>query len=145
MVRWLLKSEPQVFSIDDLAQQQTVLWDGVRNYQARNYLQQMQPGDQAWFYHSSTTPPALVGVCEVVETCIPDPTQFDMASPYYDPKSSADAPRWWTVRVRFVHKLPKSISLSDLRSRLPEDFVLFRRSRLSVLPIPLHIAQMLEK
>ncbi|GEM85050.1 MAG: EVE domain-containing protein [Meiothermus sp.] len=139
---WLLKSEPDVFSIDDLKKQKTTLWDGVRNYQARNFLMAMQVGDLAFFYHSSTEPPGIVGLCRVLETHIADPSQFDPQSPYFDPKSSEDKPRWWTVRVGFVEKYKQMITLEVLRAKFsPDELVLLRRgNRLSVMPIASGVA-----
>ncbi|WP_027883622.1 EVE domain-containing protein [Meiothermus rufus] len=140
---WLLKSEPQVYSIDDLAQQQSTLWDGVRNYQARNYLRAMQVGDLAFFYHSSTQPPGIVGLCRVLEAPCPDPTQFDPHSPYFDPKSKPEQPRWWTVRVGFAAKFPSMLTLEALRQQFsPDQLPLLRRgNRLSVMPVDLEVAQ----
>ena len=99
---WLMKSEPTVYSIADLQQQRETIWDSVRNYQARNFLRQMQLGDLAFFYHSNTNPPGIVGLMRVVKNGIADPTQFEPTSEYYDPKSTPDAPRWQTVVVEFV-------------------------------------------
>ncbi|MFM6057337.1 MAG: EVE domain-containing protein, partial [Microcystis aeruginosa] len=98
---WLMKSEPDVYSIGDLKKDGQTIWEGVRNYQARNFLRQMKRGDLAFFYHSNITPPGIVGLMRVVETDMIDPTQFDRDSPYYDSKSSPDSPRWWTVKVEF--------------------------------------------
>ncbi|GIW35049.1 EVE domain-containing protein [Meiothermus sp.] len=139
---WLLKSEPDVFSIDDLKKQKTTLWDGVRNYQARNFLMAMQVGDLAFFYHSSTEPPGIVGLCRVLETHIADPSQFDPQSPYFDPKSSEDNPRWWTVRVGFVEKYKQMLTLEVLRAKFsPDELILLRRgNRLSVMPITSGVA-----
>ena len=90
---WLMKSEPDLYSITSLQHDQKTVWDGVRNYQARNFLRQMQSGDLAFFYHSNTTPPGIVGLMRIVQGGLVDPTQFDAQSDYYDPKSSPDAPR----------------------------------------------------
>lgn len=140
---WLLKSEPDVFSIDDLKKQKTSIWDGVRNYQARNFLRAMQVGDLAFFYHSSTEPPGIVGLCRVLETHIPDPSQFDPQSPYHDPTSSRDNPRWWTARVGFVDKYKQMLTLEFLREKFsPDELVLLRRgNRLSVMPIAIEVAE----
>lgn len=142
MSYWLLKSEPGVFSIDDLKKQKTTLWDGVRNYQARNFLMAMQVGDLAFFYHSSTEPPGIVGLCRVLETRVVDPSQFDPVSPYHDPKSSKDNPRWWTVRVGFEEKFERIITLQTLRENFsPDELILLRRgNRLSVMPIVSEVA-----
>ncbi len=140
---WLLKSEPDVFSIDDLKKQKTTIWDGVRNYQARNFLRAMQVGDLAFFYHSSTEPPGIVGLCKVLKTQIPDPSQFDPRSPYHDPTSSRDNPRWWTVRVGFVDKYKQMLTLEFLRENFsPDELILLRRgNRLSVMPITSEVAE----
>jgi predicted RNA-binding protein with PUA-like domain len=134
---WLLKSEPQAFSIDDLRKQKASIWDGVRNYQARNFLKAMQVGDLAFFYHSSAEPPGIVGLCRVIETNLADPSQFDPQSPYFDPTSSKDTPRWWTVRVEFVKKYKRMLTLELLREKFsPDELLLLRRgSRLSVIPV----------
>jgi predicted RNA-binding protein with PUA-like domain len=140
---WLLKSEPQAFSIDDLRKQKTAIWDGVRNYQARNFLKAMQVGDLAFFYHSSTEPPGIVGLCRVIETNLADPTQFDPKSPYHDPTSTRDTPRWWTVRVEFVMKYKRMLTLELLREKFsPDELLLLRRgSRLSVIPVSNPVAE----
>lgn len=140
MSYWLFKSEPAEFSIDDLAQRpgQTEPWDGVRNYQARNMMRdQMKCGDQAFFYHSNTEPPGIVGIVEIVREAYPDPTAFDPKDKHYDPKSKPDQPRWMMVDVKLVRKLSRLISLAELREQ-PElvDMPLVRRgNRLSVMPV----------
>ena len=141
MAFWLMKSEPAEVSIDDLAAapRQTLPWFGVRNYQARNFLRDsMQIGDLAFFYHSGTPSPAIAGIVEVVRAGYPDETAFDPESPYYDPASSRDRPRWYRVDVRLSRRLRRSITLAELK-RHPEalaDFALLRRgNRLSVLPV----------
>jgi predicted RNA-binding protein with PUA-like domain len=137
---WLMKSEPSCFSIDDLqhAPNQTSPWDGVRNYQARNFMrQQMKIGDLIFFYHSNCTPPGIVGIAEVASEAYPDYTAFDPESEHPDPKSTPENPRWYMVDVRFVKKLPGIISLDQLKQH-PElsDMQLLRKgNRLSVLPI----------
>ncbi|MBO1437112.1 EVE domain-containing protein [Meiothermus sp. CFH 77666] len=140
---WLLKSEPDVFSIDDLKKQKTTIWDGVRNYQARNFLRAMQVGDLAFFYHSSTEPPGIVGLCRVLETHLADPSQFSPQSPYHDPTSSKDNPRWWTVRVGFVEKYKTMLTLELLREKFsPDELILLRRgNRLSVMPVATEVAE----
>lgn len=142
---WLLKSEPDVFSIDDLKKHKTTIWDGVRNYQARNFLKAMQVGDLAFFYHSSTKLPGIVGICRVMETQLIDPSQFDPQSPYHDPGSSRDNPRWWTVRVGFVEKFKQALTLDLLRKNFsPDELVLLRRgNRLSVMPVAAGVAERL--
>jgi predicted RNA-binding protein with PUA-like domain len=137
MAYWLLKSEPSVFSIDDLERRGTSLWDGVRNYQARNFLRAMQPGDEAFFYHSSCAEPGIVGLMSVARTAYPDPTQFDPDSPYYDPASPDDKPRWDSIDVRFRKKLSRPLTLAELKV-LPQltDLALVKKgSRLSVMPV----------
>jgi predicted RNA-binding protein with PUA-like domain len=137
---WLMKSEPSCFSIDDLsaAPNQTSAWDGVRNYQARNFMQKdMRPNDLIFFYHSNCNPPGIVGIAEVVSEAYPDHTAFDPHSEHPDPKSTPDNPRWYMVDVRFVKKFPHMISLDELR-RHPElsHMQLLRKgNRLSVLPV----------
>jgi predicted RNA-binding protein with PUA-like domain len=134
---WLLKSEPQTYSITDLQQESRAIWDGVRNYQARNFLRQMQLGDRAFFYHSNIKPPGIVGLAEVVATDFPDPTQFDPESPYFDPKATSESPRWYTVEVAFVRDFPEMISLTTLKQMFsPEEFLLVKKgNRLSVMPV----------
>lgn len=136
---WLMKSEPSVFSIDDLqnAPHHTTCWDGVRNYQARNYLREMAVGDLVLFYHSNANPPAVVGIAEVVKTAYPDPTQFDKKSKYYDPASSPANPRWEMVDIKFVRKLSRPLSLQELQKEktLKNMLLLQKGSRLSVQPV----------
>ena len=135
-----MKSEPDVFSIDDLAKakNQTTGWDGVRNYQARNLLRDdIAVGDGVLFYHSSVDPPAVAGLARVVRAGYPDPTQFDPKSDYYDKDSPRDAPRWFSVDIAFDRKLPRPVTLPELRGEAAlADMVLLRRgSRLSVQPV----------
>jgi predicted RNA-binding protein with PUA-like domain len=136
---WLMKTEPHDFSIDDLERVRTEPWSGVRNFQARNFMREMQVGDGVLFYHSSTEIPGIYGLAEVVAAAYPDPTQFDKKSKYFDEKSTREHPRWSLVDVGFVRKLKREISLEEIRShseQLGEDFALIRRgSRLSVLPV----------
>ncbi|MBE9186116.1 EVE domain-containing protein [Microcoleus sp. LEGE 07076] len=134
---WLMKSEPDVYSIADLKSDNISLWDGVRNYQARNFMRQMSVGDLVFFYHSNTKIPGIVGLVRVVETGIADPTQFDLNSEYYDAKSQLDAARWQTVRVEFVEEFAKLISLDELKAKFTADQILVVRkgNRLSVMPI----------
>ena len=133
---WLMKSEPDVFSIDDLAKKKVAGWDGVRNYQARNFMKEMRIGDKVLFYHSNAAPPGAAGLAEVVRTAYPDPTQFDPKSDHHDPKAAPDRPIWFQVDVRFARKFARFLSLDELRG-VPElaDMLLFRRSRLSVQPV----------
>ena len=137
MAHWLMKSEPAVYGIDHLEAEGTTLWDGIRNYQARNFMRTMQVGDQAFFYHSNTQPPGIVGLMEVIETGLTDPSQFDPASKYHDPASKPDAPRWDCVRLRFLHRFPRLLSLEELRNAFtPEQLGVVRRgNRLSILPV----------
>jgi predicted RNA-binding protein with PUA-like domain len=145
MQYWLMKSEPDVYSIDDLARNPEELWDGVRNYQARNFLQAMQVGDQAFFYHSNTKPPGIVGLMKVLETNLVDPTQFDPQSKYFDPKSPPDKPRWWTVKVGYGETFPTPIALDTLKETFTPDelWVVRRGNRLSVMPVAEAIAERL--
>jgi len=136
---WLMKSEPDEFSIDDLAKapKQTTAWFGVRNYQARNFMRDdMRVGDCAFFYHSSCPEPGIAGVVEIARLAYPDATQFDPKSGYYDPKSTRDAPRWMNVDVRLVRKTPL-VSVQALReTKGLQDMVTLRRgNRLSITPV----------
>jgi len=140
---WLFKSEPDVFGIDDLAAQpdQTDHWDGVRNYQARNFMRdRMQVGDRGFFYHSNTKEPGIVGIVEIVREGYPDHTAFDPDDPHHDPKSDPDNPRWYMVDVKLVRKLARTITLTELKQH-PElsDLPLVRKgNRLSVMPVEDH-------
>ncbi|MDD2759913.1 MAG: EVE domain-containing protein [Methylomonas sp.] len=137
---WLMKSEPDAFSITDLEQRpgQSEHWDGVRNYQARNMMRDdMKIGDQVFFYHSNCDVPGIVGIAEVVKESYPDFTAFDPDDKHFDPKSRPDKPTWFMVDVRFVRKLERTISLQELKQR-PElaDLALVRRgNRLSIMPV----------
>lgn len=137
---WLFKSEPETFSIDHLQKKprQTEHWDGVRNYQVRNMLRdEIQVGDQAFFYHSNCTPPGIAGIVEIVKAGYPDFTAFDPESKYYDPKSDHENPRWFMVDVRYVKKFKHMITLEDLKNnpRLKNMLVTRRGSRLSITPV----------
>jgi predicted RNA-binding protein with PUA-like domain len=140
---WLMKSEPDVYSIADLQREKKTIWDGVRNYQARNFMREMQPEDLVFFYHSNTNYPGIVGLMRVVETDIVDPSQFDPKSEYYDPKSTPKSPRWQTVLVEFVEIFTQPILLSTLKEKFNgEELILVRKgNRLSVIPISSHIAE----
>jgi len=142
---WLLKSEPDDYSINDLQQEKIAIWDGVRNYQARNFLREMQPSDLAFFYHSNVKPPGIVGLARIIETNIPDPTQFDPESKYYDPKATPEQPRWQTVKVEFVQNLAQKLSLPQLKAMFtPEELAVVKKgNRLSVLPVSSEVAQRL--
>ncbi|MDO4435395.1 MAG: EVE domain-containing protein [Cardiobacteriaceae bacterium] len=134
---WLMKSEPDVFSIDDLIAEKTSLWDGVRNYQARNFMQEMQVGDEVFFYHSNANPSAIVGLMEVVEMAQADPSQFNPQSAYFDEKATHDKPRWFCVRVGKAKRFGKILPLSFLKTVAPLTgcLLLEKGSRLSVMPI----------
>jgi predicted RNA-binding protein with PUA-like domain len=135
---WLMKSEPDTYSIDDLARDGRTPWEGIRNYQARNMIRDdMRPGDRAFFYHSSCEVPAVVGVMKIVSEARPDPTQFDRKSGYYDPKSTPDQPRWVVVDVEFESRLPRPVTLAEIREKKSlADFRLIKRgNRLSVFPV----------
>jgi predicted RNA-binding protein with PUA-like domain len=138
MAYWLMKSEPDVYGIGHLQQDGTTLWDGIRNYQARNFMRSMHIGDRAFFYHSNATPPGIVGLMEVVETGLTDPSQFDPANKYFDPKSKPEAPRWDCVRLRYVGTFQALLSLDALREQFSvEELPVVRKgNRLSILPVP---------
>lgn len=145
MQNWLIKSEPDVYSLADLQRDQTELWDGVRNYQARNFLRQMQVGDRLFYYHSNTKPPGIVGLATVTQTNIVDPSQFKSDSPYFDPKATPDQPRWYTVEVGYQATFGEMITLDQLKAMFRDDeFAVVRRgNRLSVMPVAAEIAQRL--
>lgn len=139
---WLMKSEPDSFSIDALAAapDRTTAWDGVRNFQARNFLRDdMQKGDLAFFYHSSCDVPGIVGIVKVVRTGYPDPTAFDPSHHHYDADSDRSNPRWYMVDIKLVKKLKRIITLDELRShagnKLQHMVVLKRGNRLSITPV----------
>jgi predicted RNA-binding protein with PUA-like domain len=135
---WLIKSEPSVYSISDLARDGTTEWSGVRNYKARNYMRdEMRPGDGLLFYHSNTDPLGVYGIAEVASAAHPDSTQFKKGDHYHDPDSSPDAPRWWCVDVRHVETFPKPVTREALRAapELAGMAVLKRGMRLSVMRV----------
>jgi predicted RNA-binding protein with PUA-like domain len=135
---WLMKSEPGAFSIDDLSKEGFSGWDGVRNYQARNYMRDdMNEGDLALFYHSNANPSGVAGICRITETDIVDPTAFDPDSQYFDPKSSEENPRWIMVEVEFVEKFPRFVPLSEIKGHesLSDMKLVQKGSRLSIMPI----------
>jgi predicted RNA-binding protein with PUA-like domain len=138
---WLMKSEPDTFGIDHLAKKpkQTAGWDGVRNFQARNYLREMAVGDLVFFYHSSTEIPGIVGIAKVVREAYPDSTAFDKKNDHYDADSDPEKPRWYQVDVQLVRKFARVISLEELRThasgKLKEMVVLKRGNRLSITPV----------
>lgn len=134
---WLMKTEPDVYSIDDLQRQGTSPWEGVRNYQARNHMRDMRIGDLALFYHSSTNPPGVIGISRIAREAYVDETQFDPKSPYADLKSPRDKPRWDRVDVEFVEKLSEIVTLETLKAdpALAGMLVIKRGMRLSVQPV----------
>ena len=133
-----MKSEPDVYSIDDLERDGREMWDSIRNYQARNMMRDdMRIGDEVFFYHSNCKEPAITGICRVASEPYPDPTQFDPESRYFDPKSSKEEPRWMLVDVEFVRKLEKPITLAEIKAHPGlDDMILTRRgNRLSIMPV----------
>ena len=138
MAYWLMKSEPDVYGIDHLQRDGTTLWDGIRNYQARNFMRTMAIGDQAFFYHSNAKPPGIVGLMDVIETGLTDPSQFDPDNKYFDSKSKPEAPRWDCVRLRYVGRFAELLSLDQLREQFSVDElpVVRQGNRLSILPVP---------
>ena len=138
MTYWLMKSEPDVYGIDDLERDKREPWDGIRNYQARNMMRDdMKIGDQVFFYHSNCKEPGIVGIAKVVSEPYPDPTQFDKRSKYYDAKSDKDNPRWLLVDVEFVRKTKRNVTLAEIKSQKSlEDMILTRKgNRLSIMPV----------
>ena len=136
---WLMKSEPSCFSIDDLrdAPEQITHWDGVRNYQARNFMREMQVGDNVLFYHSNSNPPGVIGIMEVVAEAYPDHTAFDPDSEHPDPKSTPENPKWFMVDVQFKEKFPGLIPLNALKQypQLEKMPLLRKGNRLSIMPV----------
>lgn len=138
MQYWLMKSEPDVFGIDDLKEVGTEPWDGIRNYQARNIMRDdMKVGDGVLFYHSNAKPPGVVGVAEIASEAYPDPTQFDSDNKYFDAKSKPEDPRWLLVDVKYVRHLPRLIPLAELKEApgLKEMMVTRKGMRLSIQPV----------
>lgn len=138
MAYWLMKSEPDAYSIDDLKRDKREPWDGIRNYQARNMMRDdMKVGDDVFFYHSNCKEPGVVGIAKVASKCYPDATQFDKKSKYYDAKSKPDDPRWLLVDVKFVKKLPRTIGLAEIKANKHfDDMILTRKgNRLSIMPV----------
>jgi predicted RNA-binding protein with PUA-like domain len=138
MNHWLMKSEPDTFSIDDLKRKKREAWDGVRNYQARNFMRDdMRVGDAVFFYHSNCAEPGIAGIAEVASDAYPDPSQFDPKSKYFDAGSSRDNPRWMLVDVKFVKKLKRVITLDELKNHkaLTDMRLLRKGNRLSVMPV----------
>jgi predicted RNA-binding protein with PUA-like domain len=138
MAYWLMKSEPDVYGIDDMQRDGREMWDSIRNYQARNMMRDdMKIGDEVFFYHSNCKEPGIVGITRVASKPYPDPVQFDKKSRYFDPKSSKDNPRWILVDVEFVRKLSRTITLAEIKAEKSfEDMILTRKgNRLSIMPV----------
>lgn len=138
MKYWLMKSEPDVFSIEHLKKDKTTWWEGVRNYQARNFMMNdMNPGDQVLFYHSNATPPGLAGIAEVSKSAEPDKLQFDKKSEYYDAKASVAKPQWYCVQLKYVSSFKNFISLDDIKNdpACSEMLVIKKGQRLSIQPV----------
>ncbi len=133
---WLMKSEPNVYSIDDLARDGSTCWEGVRNYQARNLMREMEVGDLVLYYHSNADPPGAIGVARVLRAAYPDHYSWSKRSKYYDEKSTKESPRWYMVDVEFVEKWKRLVSLDTLKTTKGlEEMVVTKRSRLSVQPV----------
>ncbi|MEP6485041.1 MAG: EVE domain-containing protein [Rudaea sp.] len=134
---WLMKTEPDDFSIDDLAARKIEPWSGVRNYMARNHMRAMKKGDGVFFYHSSCAEPGVVGIAVISKEAHPDPTQFDPKSDYFDAKSKREEPRWSMVEVKYKKKFKRNITLTELKTKKElHDFVLLHPgNRLSVIPV----------
>lgn len=138
MAYWLMKSEPDTYSIDDLKNDGRDMWDGIRNYQARNMMRDdMKIGDKVFFYHSNCKEPGVTGIAKIVSKPYPDPTQFDKNSRYFDAKSAKDNPRWMLVDVAFVRKLSRIITLAEIKAQKSlADMILTRKgNRLSIMPV----------
>lgn len=134
---WLMKSEPVTYSIDALKRDGSTHWNGVRNYQARNFMQQMKVGDTILFYHSNCEPPGIAGLAKVAKAAYPDPSQFEKNGDYFDEKATKDKPRWFCPDIKFVQKFKELIPLEELRKipALKDMLLLQRGSRLSVQPV----------
>jgi predicted RNA-binding protein with PUA-like domain len=134
---WLMKSEPEVFSIDDLAREGKTSWEGVRNYQARNFMRDdMKVGDHVLYYHSNADPTGVAGLARVARTAYPDPSALDPESDYFDPKASDEDPRWFMVDIAFEERFPRVITLDELRATPGlEKMLVINKSRLSVQPV----------
>ncbi|AAQ00625.1 MULTISPECIES: EVE domain-containing protein [Prochlorococcus] len=144
---WLMKSEPSAYGIKDLQNEKETLWDGIRNYQARNFMRSMQKGDLTFFYHSNCKPPGIVGLMEVIDTHLIDPTQFDSNSKYFDPKSDQKKPRWDCAKLKYIKTYNKILTLKEINEKFnSEELILIRKgNRLSIMPINRLIAQDLFK
>ena len=140
-----MKSEPDAYSIDNLKNEGVTLWDGIRNYQARNFMRKMEIGDKVFFYHSNCKPPGIVGLMEVIELNIVDPTQFDVGSKYYDPKSNPENPRWDCVKVKYIFKSKEILSLPELKILFKEEelLVVKKGNRLSIIPVQFDVAKII--
>ena len=140
-----MKSEPDAYSIDNLKNDGVTLWDGIRNYQARNFMRNMNKGDKVFFYHSNCKPPGIVGLMEVIDLNIIDPTQFDKDSKYFDSRSKTNCPIWDCVKVKYVSKSNKILSLPELKILFSEDelLVLRKGNRLSIIPVELKVARII--
>jgi predicted RNA-binding protein with PUA-like domain len=148
MKYWLMKSEPEEFSIDDLKRDKTSLWTGVRNYQARNFMMKdMSVGDRILFYHSSCDVPGVVGLAQVSKPAVEDPLQFDKKSKYYDPKATKDKPIWFCVEVKFLEKFKSPYTLSEIKtnSKLKDMLVIKRGMRLSIQPVEKKDYELIQK
>lgn len=133
---WLMKSEPDVYSIEDLERDGETCWEGVRNYQARNLMREMEVGDRVLFYHSNAKPPGVAGLARVSKAAYPDPFSWQPGHKYFDPKSSEEEPRWWMVDIEYIDTLPRFVPLEELKEAEGlEDMVVTKRSRLSVQPV----------
>ncbi|ABX09477.1 EVE domain-containing protein [Prochlorococcus marinus] len=142
---WIMKSEPDAYSIDDLKEEKETLWDGIRNYQARNFMRSMNVGDIAFFYHSNCKPPGIVGLMQVIETKLTDPTQFDNQSKYFDQKSSLENPRWDCAKLKYLGEFGEKLSLKEMSDNFTaEELLLLRKgNRLSIIPVKENIAKRL--
>ncbi|MEX0979784.1 MAG: EVE domain-containing protein [Gemmatimonadota bacterium] len=134
---WLMKSEPDVFSIDDLERDGTTCWEGIRNYEARNTMRdRMKVGDEVLFYHSNASPPGVAGIARVSREAYPDHFAFDAGSRYFDPKSDPEKPRWFMVDLEFAEKLDRVVPLAEIREAPAlGEMVLLKRMRLSIQPV----------
>ncbi len=135
---WIFKSEPEVYSIDDIKRDQWTYWDGVRNYEARNFLRdKVKKGDIVLFYHSNCEEPGVYGICEVIKEGYPDFTQFDSSNKHFDPRSKKENPTWFMVDIKFLKKLKKPVTLEEMKknSRLKNMRLIRKGNRLSILPI----------
>lgn len=135
---WLMKSEPDVYGINHLKNEHQTIWDGIRNYQARNFMRKMKVNDQAFFYHSNCKEPGIVGLMQVSQINIIDPTQFDINSKYYDPKSSKEKPRWDCAKLTYLGQFKNTFTLKSLKEIYSSEelLVVKKGNRLSILPVP---------